>query len=483
MNLVAHLLEGLSGEQQPVLHARGDWLSTTELRDRVRRWTRELSELGTGQRVLLLSPNDPFWVVGYLATIASGNIAVPADTRLTPGDIDAVVARTRPALALVHSKLNRRIPAGLPCPILDESHEPGAAPGEPVDVDPDTQASIVFTSGSTGEPKGVVLSHGNLIANTDAIIEYLQLGPRDVIEVVLPLSYCFGTSLLHTHLRAGGRIVLNNKFFLTKSVIRDFEQLGCTGFAGVPSHFEMLIQNTDFLERTFPHLRYVAQAGGRMRPETIGRLMDKPGVDLFVMYGQTEATARLSFMPPARLRDKPGSIGRGLSNVELAILREDGTRAEVGEEGQIAACGPNVMLGYLDDPDATAAKVVDGWLLTGDLGHMDAEGDVFVTGRIDDMVKLGGFRSNLGVLRQKIAGLPGVRDVALTTDEDPRLGTGLLAFCELTDEATPASVLAACRAALPGYQVPRRIVRVDSIPRSPSGKIDRRAIDALASEA
>ena len=173
-------------------------------------------------------------------------------------------------------------------------------------------AEILFTSGSTGVPKGVMLTHLNLRANTESILSYLKLTSNDSMLLVLPLYYCYGLSVLHTHLKVGASIFLNNNFILLGSVINNLIKYKSTGFAGVPSHFQMLLRKSQTFKNTeFPNLRYVTQAGGKLHEAFIEEFITAfPTVDFFVMYGQTEATARLTYLPPTSVKSKIGSIGK-----------------------------------------------------------------------------------------------------------------------------------------------------------------------------
>ncbi len=192
--------------------------------------------------------------------------------------------------------------------------------------DGDRLAEIIFTSGSTGEPKGVMITHKNIIANTDSIIEYLNLTADDVIEIVLPFYYCYGLCLLHTHLKVGGSMVFNNNFMFLGAVINDLKKYKCTGFAGVPSHFQVLLRKSkSFKSDNFPDLRYVTQAGGKLHKVFIQEFMDnQPDITFYVMYGQTEATARLSYLPPEHLEEKLGSLGKAIPGVTLELMDDQG---------------------------------------------------------------------------------------------------------------------------------------------------------------
>jgi len=180
-------------------------------------------------------------------------------------------------------------------------------------------------------------------------------------------------SLLHTHLLVGGSVVLNNSFIFIGGIFRDLKQFNCTGFAGVPSHYQILIRKSkSFITSVFPDLRYVTQAGGKLPSVFIKEFADAfPRIDFFVMYGQTEATARLSYLPPSMLKEKPGSIGKGIPGVTLSVVNEQGLDVKPGETGEVIAKGDNVMKGYYKDELLTSQTIRDGYLFTGDLATVD----------------------------------------------------------------------------------------------------------------
>jgi acyl-CoA synthetase (AMP-forming)/AMP-acid ligase II len=313
-----------------------------------------------------------------------------------------------------------------------ESVEPSVWPKAEESFDSATDASLMFTSGTTAKPKAVRVTHGNIQANTDSIIQYLGLADSDRMLVILPFYYCFGTSLLHTHLRAGGSLVLCNSFTFPEMALDMMEKHSCTGFAGVPSSYQLLLRISSFAKRELPSLRLMQQAGGKLHGVLIKELVAaKPNAKVFVMYGQTEATARLSYLPPERLEDKLGSIGKGIPGVELRVLREDGGPVAPEEIGEIVARGANISPGYLNDPEATAAKFVGGTLRTGDLATVDADGFIFVVDRKDDFIKSWGYRVSSQEVESCVLELQDVVSAAAVGVPDLEAGESIVVFAAL----------------------------------------------------
>lgn len=246
-----------------------------------------------------------------------------------PNDIKANREFARCKVTLVqkrvYGKFEGALNDGLPVIFDDCLNTPPGKPWEdyPLDTgfDEYQEAVLMYTSGTTHKPCAVRVSHHNIRANTESIIEFLDLSNEERIMVVLPFYYCFGTSLLHTHLRVGGSLVLSNSFTFTKTVLDMMQTYHCTGFAGVPSTFQTLIRNNSLRRLRMKSLKKVQQAGGKLPAAQLKELIDiLPGVKIFVMYGATEATARLSYLPAGMLNEKMDSIGKGIPGVELKIL-------------------------------------------------------------------------------------------------------------------------------------------------------------------
>jgi acyl-CoA synthetase (AMP-forming)/AMP-acid ligase II len=293
-----------------------------DLRMATQRIACKLLSLGImpGDHVGLLSANSLFWIATYLATMKIGAISVPFFTTLTPLELQESERFVEcQALCLqkrYQNKMAQGLRGDLPLLVEDEVLSPeepaDGANVESVAVDPDQEAAFMLTSGTTSQPKVVRVSHRNIQANTESIISYLGLTREDRMMVILPFFYCFGTSLLHTHLRVGGTVVLNNQFIYPETVLAMMQEHACTGLAGVPSTYQTLLRNSSFPKRSFPALKKVQQAGGKLPVVLIEELMAAlPTAEIYIMYGQTEATARLSYLPPALLRTRMGSVGKG----------------------------------------------------------------------------------------------------------------------------------------------------------------------------
>ena len=363
---------------------------------------------------------------------------------------------------------------------------PSAWPSTPAGFDPGQDAALMFTSGTTTRPKAVRVTHRNIQANTDSIIKYLELSLDDCMLVILPFFYCFGTSLLHTHLRVGGRLALCNSFTFPETAIDMMETLQCTGFAGVPSSFQLLLRISTFTKRSLPHLKKIQQAGGKLHNVLIQELIKaRPDVKLFIMYGQTEATARLSYLPPEMLSTKLGSIGRGIPGVELRVLGEQGTPVKPGETGEIVARGDNISPGYLNDLESSAKKFVNGMLRTGDLATVDEDGYIYVTDRTEDFIKSWGYRISSQEVESCALQLPDVVSAAAVGVPSLTAGEAIHLFVTLRPgvEVTREAIASHCRCNLAKHMVPEAFTILKSLPLNSNGKVVKSELRKLALEA
>ncbi|HXJ89151.1 MAG TPA: AMP-binding protein [Candidatus Binatia bacterium] len=455
-----------------------------------------------GGRVILLADSSFFWTVSYLGVIRAGMVCVPLPPGVSLEDLQYVLRITEPTFAFVESKAIVRLstppnkPSWGTIPVisdlsfgtsndrvtlqdLQKQYPQNGVGSDPLpEISPDDLAALMFTSGSTGSPRGVMVSHRNIAANTDSIIEYLCLTSADRIMAVLPFHYCFGTSLLHTHLRVGGSIVIEPRFMYPEVVLQRMRDTGCTGFAGVPSHYQILLRRSKLASMDFPALRYVQQAGGQLAPPFIRELRSAlPGKQIFIMYGQTEATARLSYLPPQLLDTKLGSVGKAIPGVKLSVINERGGPVRPGEQGEIVAEGENVCLGYWREGGAGCFR--DGKLYTGDLATVDQDGLIYIVDRAKDFLKCGGKRVSARQLENVLLENDELLEAAVIGVPDEVLGEAAVAFVVLRDPKGGISVSqleAHCRRKLPPAFVPKDFLFLRSLPKNSSGKVLKSAL-------
>jgi len=436
-------------------------------------------EVGHNKHIILLSVNNLFFIKSYLAIIKSGNICIPLDPAIEKENFRYIFELTNPVLTFSTKDNERRLDLKSETCILPDTLDKFQPKDNKINgetFDKERCAEIIFTSGSTGKPKGVMISHKNLMANTESIIEYLNLSGNDRMLVVLPFYYCYGLSLLHTHLKAGGSVVLNNSFIFLGNIINDLKTYKCSGFAGVPSHFQILLRKSDSFKKTvFPDLKYVTQAGGKLATIFIDEFRESfPAVKFIVMYGQTEATARLSYLPPELYEKKMGSMGKGIPGVELKVVHENGEKVKPGETGEVIAQGDNIMIGYFADEDGTQNTIRNGWLYTGDLGTVDNDGYIYLTARKKEIIKVRGKRISPKEIEAVILELTDVIDCSVEGVDDEIEGELLKATVYIRKDAadivTKESIMEHCSRKLALFKIPRVYELKQELTISATGK-------------
>lgn len=471
-NLPALLAQAVERHGERIALVDGELHMTyADLWQRCRRFAALLRADGLqqGDRVAFALESSWQYVVACYGTLLAGGIAVPLNAAARPAELEqwSNHADTRWCLfgKAAFEELYQR----------DE----GASTGD-VHLTADDPACIHYTSGTTGDPKGVLLSHGNFVSNARAISGYLDLQAEDSILTILPFCYAYGSSVLHSHIAVGARVVIDRGFAFPHVVMQRAAAEKVTGFAGVPSTFALLLARVDLGQYDLSTLRYVTQAGGAMSPALVQRLQDAlPGKRIFVMYGQTEATSRLSYLPPERLGEKLGSVGIAIPGVRLEVRDDTGSAVAPGQVGRVFARGPNVMTGYWRNPQATDRVLQDGWLDTGDVGYLDAEGYLYLSGRRTDIIKVGAHRVHPQDVENVIAELEEVAEVVVAGVEDPVLGEVIKAYV-ISREPGGLSELRVrrhCLEQLAAYKVPKHVALVSELPRTASGKIRRAVLE------
>jgi acyl-CoA synthetase (AMP-forming)/AMP-acid ligase II len=448
-----------------------------------------------GERVALLLRNSPQFAAAFYGALAAGTAAVPLNVQeravVLARQIEHCGARwvLADAAHVEFAELKKLLSASgaelLPLSVVDapnardalcESLGPPSGRVPSPELRADSLACIIYTSGTTGRPKGVMLSHGNLIANARIIANYLSITSQDKVMCPLPFHFSYGMSVLNSNLAMGAHVVLEDNLAFPQVLMKRLQDEGITAFAGVPATYALLLGRTNFQEFDLSRLRYVTQAGGAMpRQQIIQLRLALPRARVFIMYGQTEATARLTYLAPDKLDEKLGSVGLPLPGIEIEIRDASGRVVPAGETGELVARGPNVMLGYWNDAELSAQTVRDGWLHTGDLAHRDADGYLFIDGREVEMIKVGAFRVSPQEVEEVLAALPGVAEVAVTGLPDELLGQAIKAVIVPLAGAQLAvmNVKAHCRAHLATYKIPKVVEFAASLPRTSSGKVQR----------
>lgn len=475
-----------------------------ELDAAVSKFANGLKKLGLekGDHIALLLGNSPQFIIALYGAMRAGISTIPVNPIYTPneiqyilenGDVKAVVAldmfvpfvdavdahlpkvehyiicETGPAQTrteYTHPKLKSF------SRILEESF-PVA---EEVPLDDDDTAVILYTSGTTGKPKGAMLTHKNLYSNASDIGEYLRMSSRDRVITALPMFHVFCLSVaVNAPLISGATLLILPKFS-PKEVFRVAKKYEATIFAGVPTMYNYLYQYEAGTPKDFATLRLCISGGASMPVALLKNFEKKFNVLISEGYGLSEASPVTCFNPLDRPR-KPGSIGTNIVHVENKVVDELGNEVPVGEVGELVVRGPNVMKGYYKMPEETAATIRNGWLYTGDLARMDEDGYFYIVDRKKDMVIVGGFNVYPREVEEVLYDHPDVVEAAAVGIPDPNQGEVVKVFVVSKNESlTEEELLGYCRERLAKYKVPQEIEFLDELPKNTTGKILRRSL-------
>jgi amino acid adenylation domain-containing protein len=340
-------------------------------------------------------------------------------------------------------------------------------------------ASIIYTSGTTGNPKGVMLSHLNMVSASNSITQYLENTSDDIILNVLPLSFDYGLYQILMGFKIGGRVILEKSFLYPYVIVDLMLKEKVTGFPGVPTIFAILLQLEDLKKQNFDSLRYLSNTAAALPVAFIKKIRETfPKAKLYSMYGLTECK-RVSYLPPEELDRRPNSIGKGMPNEEVCIVNEDGQRIATGEIGELVVRGSNVMLGYWELPEETAKVLKPGplpWervLYTGDLFRIDEEGFLYFVGRKDDIIKCRGEKVSPKEIENVLYNLEGILEAAVVGVPDEILGQAIKAFVVLKEGIilSENDILRYCQKNLEDFMVPKDLELVETLPKTESGKI------------
>lgn len=449
-----------------------------------------------GDRVALMLPNAPSFPVWYYGALRIGAIAVSVSTRLAAAEVSFVAGdsgakafvASEAAMATVESELPADVGLRLAVdefgePVSDGDNFSSAFCTDVYNADPNEAALILYTSGTTGFPKGATLSHGNVRSNVHAFNHLCNMQPDDNVLVAVPLFHCFGqNALLNSVLNVGGTIVLQQRFDLseTKRLIADQK---ITQLYGVPMMFGLLLDSCTIEE--LAGVNYCFSAAATLPVQTSDAWQQKFKLAIHEGYGLTETSPFATYNH--RIKFVPGSIGMPIDSVEIKIVDpETGDACSTGQPGEIAIRGPNVMLGYWNRPKETADAIRDGWFYSGDIGQLDESGYLYIVDRVKDMITVGGLKVFPAEVERVLLDHDAVSEVAIVGAPDSVFGEQVFGFLVLADgshgQTALSDISAYAQSHLGNYKVPRRMVAVEKLPRNPAGKVLKTKLREMAAE-
>jgi len=454
--------------------------------------------IGPGERVALYCLNGAEFVYAYLGIQKAGAVVVPVNLLYSPGEVSYVLQDAEVAGLLYHAAVGEAVRAVAPAatslrlvaaiggePVLPDhvrladwlADPAGVVPAPALDSATDL-AAILYTSGTTGHPKGAMLSHGNLVANTRSVARALELQPgRDRLLVVLPMFHSFAATVgLLTPLLHGLALAPVAKFE-PGAVSEVIGAVGATVFLGVPSMYNVLLRLPDAQAALWRSVRFGVSGGAAMPVALMRRFEERFGFPVLEGDGPTECSP-VTCVNPLHGERKPASVGLPIPDVEMAIFDDDGGRLATGGIGEICVRGPNVMQGYWHLPEATAETFFGDWLRTGDLGYIDADGYVFMVDRKKDMVIVNGMNVYPRMVEEALFRHPDIAEAAVVGEPHPSHGEIVVAHVVAREGASldSAALRAWCRERLGRHEVPRKVVLRDALPKNATGKVLKREL-------
>jgi long-chain acyl-CoA synthetase len=450
--------------------------------------------IASGDRIAVYLPNGIELVAALCGALKAAGIVVPVSTRLTAAEIEIMMEDAKPAAVIFHSSARAAVQAfsaKLANPIL--ICDGGAAAGErdlrdimtsgsptPLAVAPAAadDALIAYTSGTTGRPKGAVSTHANLIVGSgEMTAQAWGLNANDVILITTPMAHRIGLARLANAFVLGARLAIMPRFDVARAV-DVIESEGVTGVSLVPTIARMLLPEIEKRPQASRSIQ-IEVATGEAFPEDVQRRLGElqPQVRVYGFYSQTEGGFMASLSPEDRLTH-PGSVGRPVPGVEIRIVDDTLCDVPAGDVGEILVrCGApgerSVMRGYYQMPDANAEAFIDGWLRTGDVGRIDADGFLYFVDRAKDMIVSGGLNIYSREVELALVKHPAVADAAVIAVPDHEFGEAVMAFVELAagHSVSPDTLIEHCRAHIAGYKKPKYVSFVETLPRNTTGKV------------
>ena len=474
------------------LHFEGRELTNVDQQRTAARVANALVRMGVqpGDRVVVLMPNCPEVLAAYTGILKAGAVIVPIVFLLSPAEVRHILADSAAKVVITAPELASKI-EGWSGPVIAVGGGDGDARAweDWIAREPDAFATIeradgdlaviLYTSGTTGKPKGVALSHANLASNAHAAASISELDRERWNLAVLPLSHSYGLVMLNAGNVLGAKTVLL-RWFNPEAALDAISRFRVQAMAGVPTMYIYLLNYAGADRFDTSSMRSWGSGAAPLPVEIIEPFEKKFGGRLVEGYGLTEASPVVTSTRLSSPR-KPGSVGQPLPGVEVVILDDADRVVPVGETGEIGVRGPNVMLGYYGLPDETARTLRNGWLHTGDVGRLDADGFLYIVERKKDLIIRGGFNVYPREVEEVLYAHPAVAEAAVVGVRDPVMGEEVCAFVVLRPDASAdaAAIIEYCRSRLAKYKCPREVRFLPALPKNPVGKILRKELRAL----
>lgn len=493
---IAHLLKVSAQDDsgKTAIAEPGAVTTYGELLDRSGAFTAALEDTGLepGERVAVFLEPGAEAAAGFFGAVRGGMIAVMVNEKLRTRQIEHILDHSGAGALLTSRDLLARQPREvetdariLEIESVERSGKAARATVPRADTDP---AQIVYTSGSTGMPKGVTLSHGNLWAGVRSVSTYLELEASDRIASLLPFSFDYGFNQLMCSVYNGATLVIERSS-LPHQIASTLRKEDITVLPAVPPLWLQLLEVDAFVQQELPELRVMTNTGGHLPETAVHELREAhPEARLYLMYGLTEAF-RSTYLPPEEVERRPTSIGRAIPGADIAVVGDDGNCCESGEVGELVHRGPTVALGYWDDPDATSERFrsdpcrPDGCpdservVYSGDLVKRDEDGYLYFVSRRDELIKSLGFRVSPDEVTEILFASGEITEGVVSTESDEVRGEAIVAHVVLKEDGSLDRLRAFCKREAPRYMQPARFDVRESLPRTSSQKFDRRALE------
>ncbi|MFO7707932.1 MAG: long-chain fatty acid--CoA ligase [Desulfobacterales bacterium] len=493
MNISQHVARAAKFfPDRPALIFEGSELTYKEFNARISRLANALkaNRVGPGQRVALYLPNIPSFAVCYLAVVRIGAIALSVNSMYKSEELNYILNDSGSVLVFTTGELLPNIPRSscptveqvIVCegdpqghPTLDAWIEKGSDHCKPAEMDPSAPAALLYTSGTTGFPKGATLSHGNVVSNAWATVHHAGYTREDRLILFLPLFHVFGQNfIMNATFQAMSSLVLHRRF-APEVVLDSIRRDRVTLFFAVPTIYIGLL-NQPPAHAALESLRYDFSAASTMPREISARWTERFGRPVFEGYGLTECSPFACYNHD--FRHKFGSVGTPVENTEIRIVDTEDNEVPLGQWGEICIKGPGVMQGYWNKPEETRQALRNGWLHSGDIGTMDDEGYVFIVDRVKDMINVSGFKVWPAEVEQFLYKHPAVKEVAVYGKPHAEKGETVVAAIILKEgaAATAEEITAYCRRHMAAFKAPAHVDFLAELPKSATGKILKRTL-------